>query len=556
MKKLSFISLVFMVACLSACYDDLGNYDYREINTLEVEGIESLYAKDVDDSLNIVPVLKGSMYSDTSRFTYEWEINRAIVAETQELHIVVNMVPGEKRCRYIVTDKDTGVKSYASFRLNVSSSTAGDLIVVLGKYNGHAELSYLRLDKPANWAINYYEERFGEQLGINPQQLLPCYAETSQATPITCSMGRLMVLCDDQISLLDKSTMQRDTTHPYILGEDYTGNIAYPKPDVKGYKSQFMVEGIHMWRTHPYGSGFQIGTRFIEISGGAIYSANVATNGSTPTYANKVETYYQDGTLSPFGYWDDMNETPNDHLTQMGYDLGDFIVFDKTHGRFTFWEGAVHMREVPEEDTPTFPGYEMIWGSATNRPNRGSIAVLSNGSQIRLLMLEHGQNKEYPNIGTKILAGNVDGGIITPSSKFYMAKKNDNLFFTTENAVYRYDVKSIAQNSAPNTNSKIVDLAALGYGTDAVITDICVSRSEKTLLVGVSRYGNDAEGSGEELKGDLLYFDFDVSNVTAVYREDKSAKGISGIPVDVEIKYQTWWRNGLGEDGVTLRDNI
>ena len=137
-----------------------------------------------------------------------------------------------------------------------------------------------------------------------------------------------------------------------------------------------------------------------------------------------------------------------------------------------------------------------------------------------------------------------------------MAKKNDNLFFTTENAVYRYDVKSIAQNSAPNTNSKIVDLAALGYGTDAVITDICVSRSEKTLLVGVSRYGNDAEGSGEELKGDLLYFDFDVSNVTAVYREDKSAKGISGIPVDVEIKYQTWWRNGLGEDGVTLRDNI
>ena len=556
MKKWNIINLLLVISCLSSCYDDLGNYDYREINTLEVEGIESLYARDVDDSLNIKPVLKGSMYSDTSRFTYEWEVNRAIVAETQELHMVVNMVPGEKRCRYIVTDKETGVKSYASFRLNVSSSTAGDLIVVLSKYKEHAELSYLRLDKPANWAVNYYEERFGERLGIEPQQLLPCYAETSQASPITCNMGRLMVLCDNQISLLDKSTMQRDTLSPYIVGDNYTGNVAYPKPDVKGYKSQFMSEGIHMWRTNPYGSGYQIGTRFVEISGGTIYCASIATNGRSATYANKVQSYYSDGTLCPFGYWDDMDETPNDHLTQMGYSLGDFVVFDKTYGRFTFWESAAHMREVPEEDTPAFPGYEMIWGSATNRPNRGSLAILSNGSQVRLVMLEHGQNKEYPNIGTKLLAGDVDGGIITPSSKFYMAKKNDNLFFSTKNAVYRYDIKGISQNSAPNASNKIVDLAEFGYDADAEITDICVSRSEKTLLIGVSRYGNDTEGNDEELKGDLLYFDLDVSNVKAVYREDKSAKGISGIPVDVEIKYQTHWRNGLGDDGVTLRDNI
>lgn len=31
---------------------------------------------------------------------------------------------------------------------------------------------------------------------------------------------------------------------------------------------------------------------------------------------------------------------------------------------------------------------------------------------------------------------------------------------------------------------------------------------------------------------------------------------IAGIPVDVEIKYQTYWRNGCLQDGVTLKDNI
>lgn len=62
------------------------------------------------------------------------------------------------------------------------------------------------------------------------------------------------------------------------------------------------------------------------------------------------------------------------------------------------------------------------------------------------------------------------------------------------------------------------------------------------------------EASGEEAKGDLLYFDLNSSTLNVQYNEEKSYKGISGIPVDVEIKYQTHWRDGMfkGE----LKDNI
>ena len=55
MRKNNLLYLL-IAFCFSACYDDMGNYSYREINTLEVEGIESLYSRDVDDSLHIVPV--------------------------------------------------------------------------------------------------------------------------------------------------------------------------------------------------------------------------------------------------------------------------------------------------------------------------------------------------------------------------------------------------------------------------------------------------------------------------------------------------------------------
>lgn len=61
---------------------------------------------------------------------------------------------------------------------------------------------------------------------------------------------------------------------------------------------------------------------------------------------------------------------------------------------------------------------------------------------------------------------------------------------------------------------------------------------------------------GDEPKGDILYFDLDVSGRQFKYNEAKSAKGVAGVPVDVEIKYQTYWRNGMEQDGVTLRDNI
>ncbi len=556
MKKINLLYLLWIVCCLPACYDDLGNYDYQEINTLEIKGIESLYARDVDDSLHIVPQLEGTIYSDTTRFIYEWEIERKISATTPELHYIVNLTPGEKRCRYIVTDKETGVKSYASFRLNVSSSTAGDLIVVLSKYNGHAEMSYLRLDKKANWAINYYETRFDEIIGTEPQQLLPCYMESQRGYPIDCRQGRLMVLCDNRIQPFDKSTMERDSIWPYLTGDNYTNLIAYPKPDIEGYKSQFMTEVITMWRSNPYGSGYQKSATFTEISGGTVYTMWDATNSGVATYKYKQKSPYgDDGYLCPFGYWDDMSETPNDHLTQMGYSAGDLILFDKTYGQFTFNEGGYYMRKVPEEDCPAFPGYEMIWGSATNRTNNTSIAVISNGSDCRLLMLEKGTNSKTNN-ATKKLVGNVTGGTITPSSKFYMASKTDNLFFTSGNAIYRYNILDIESKTAPGAGSKLIDLTQLGYDAAAQIKDICVSRTERTLLVAVSRYGNDTEGTGEELKGDVLWFDINVSNGALTYREDKSAKGISGIPVNIRIKYQTWWRNGLADDGVTVRDNI
>lgn len=555
-KNIIWSGAIALLPLLAGCYKDEGNYEYHAINELEIKGLEDNYTVDADDSLIITPELQGTLYSDTARFSYSWEIGTDEVSKSHDLRIQVDMTPGYKYSRYIITDKETNVKTYKDFGVNVSSSTAGDLILVMSKYQGRAEMSYLRLDKPANWAVNYFMNRNkGRSLGSNPQQLAVLYTKSPKNMPFVNANGRVMAIVDNVVNLIDKNTMLYDTISPVLTVDAYLQTVSYPKPSIEAYKSEFVSEGIALWRKVTYNE--QHYCHFIEVSAGRLFYAAMMSPMSywTTDYFYDVASPYKNGYFSPFGYWDDMSDTPSGRLQQAGFELGDYIVFDKVNGRFAFSDPYGDVYSIEVEDVPQFQGYTMQWGSATNRPNNTSLAVLNDGSQCRLVLLQDGKNSTSGS-ATKKLAGNVSGGsVMTPDSRFYMMKYNDYLFFCNDNSLYRYNIMNIGSGIVPAEKDKVFDLTQYGYDASAVITDICVSRTEKTMLVGVSRYGNDKEGMGDEPKGDLLYFDLDKGTVTLTYQAEKSHKGISGIPVDVEIKYQNHYRNGEDMSGV-LKDNI
>ena len=555
-KNIIWSGAIALLPLLAGCYKDEGNYEYHAINELEIKGLEDNYTVDADDSLIITPELQGTLYSDTARFSYSWEIGTDEVSQSHDLRIQVDMTPGYKYSRYIITDKETNVRTYKDFGVNVSSSTAGDLILVMSKYQGRAEMSYLRLDKPANWAVNYFMNRNkGRSLGSNPKQLAVLYTKSPKNMPFVNANGRVMAIVDNVVNLIDKNTMLYDTISPVLTVDAYLQTVSYPKPSIEAYKSEFVSEGIALWRKVTHNE--QHYCHFIEVSAGRLFYAAMMSPMSywTTDYFYDVASPYKNGYFSPFGYWDDMSDTPSGRLQQAGFELGDYIVFDKVNGRFAFSDPYGDVYSIEVEDVPQFQGYTMQWGSATNRPNNTSLAVLNDGSQCRLVLLQDGKNSTSGS-ATKKLAGNVSGGsVMTPNSRFYMMRYNDYLFFCNGNSLYRYNIMNIGSGIAPSEKDKVFDLTQYGYDASAVITDICVSRTEKTMLVGVSRYGNDNEGMGDEPKGDLLYFDLDKGTVTLTYQAEKSHKGISGIPVDVEIKYQNHYRNGEDMSGV-LKDNI
>lgn len=550
MKIKNIIISCFVAGSLYSCYEDLGNYTYHDINEIKVSGISDTYSVDVDDSLKIVPSFEGTMYADTSMFTYKWEIDRRVKGNSHDLNLLVDLLPGEKNARFVITDKSTGHNKYHLFKVIVSSSTAGDLLMVLSKTKGKAELSYLRLDKPSNFAINYYEDRFGKVLGYNPKQLHIRLCEAGEKTGFANYYGKVMVLVDEGIKLIDKMTMMPDTVNNVLTGESYTGTASYPKPDIEGYKSEFIAdEGISMWRDGAY--GLQLYTEFNEISNGALYFCTQSNRPSTwaTRYVYKKFSPYNDGPLSPFAFFDDMSPTPHGGLRQAGFSLGQLVVFDYKAGRFAYATTG-SLKSIPVSHVKEFSGYNMVYGSSTIMSDNTSIAVLRNGNTTKMLLMtrrkddtvtEGDKNNVY-NVAAELTLS--DTRFINEKTKFYTTVKGDYMFFATGDKLYRYNMLNIKSSVAPSEADVVAKLGDFGYDSSAEITSLFVSRSEMSLLLGVSRYGADTEAMDDEAKGDILGFSLNNAyNVT--HNPSVTYKGIAGIPVDVKVKYSTNRRYGL-----------
>lgn len=473
---------------------------------------------------------------------------RQTVGTSHDLELLVNLTAGYKFARYVVTDKETGVRKYHTFNVEIKSSTAADLVMVLSKYQGRAELSYIRLDKPANWAVNYYKDRFGEELGTNPQQLAICYTERlSRDYPFLNYYGRIMALADNQIRLMDKATLEPDSITPYLLGEHYANFMTpYPVPDVSTYKPEWINEVIGGTRMQIAYNSLYNNNFFMQIGGGRFYTMNHYTLGSSRATVNN-QSPYTDGYISPFGYWDDMSNYES-YGTNMylGCYTGDFIMFDRNNHRFFYGSGYGGRTSIEEQDVPSYPQYDnLLWGSATVIENNTSVAILNSGDNCRMIVLQNGKGGTTGTRDTKKLVKEIDcNGVVSAESKFYMMKYNTYLFFTNGDKLYRYNLLNGINSNMGPANTPILSLSELGYGPEAKITSMFVSRSEQTLLLGVSRYGNDSEAAGEEAKGDVLWFDLNASTLEIKYNENRSAKGVAGIPVDVKIKFQTLWRDG------------
>lgn len=161
--KIAKLYIFLLMIGMSSCYDDLGNYDYVELNKVSIEGINSneWYEKLANiDTLFFQPELTFSLSDAEEDLRYEWlliPINAAynkdsIPMQEQRSEYVIgrekNLVypVSKKSGRYIsffnVTNIQTGITYAANFFLKVKTALT-DGWMILCEQNGEARLDMI-----------------------------------------------------------------------------------------------------------------------------------------------------------------------------------------------------------------------------------------------------------------------------------------------------------------------------------------------------------------------------------------------------------------------------
>jgi hypothetical protein len=170
--------MVFIAALvmLSACYKDIGNYTYNDVNTIGITLDSSAYNIVMGQSLKIKPVLKLSMDSeagsyDTTKYAYTWMIRDTtaskdmVIATTRDLDMPITAkeaISGPMsgyKLYYYAKDKRTGLQWLATTKLSITTNVFEGWLA-LCEVNGGSRLD-MALCTKGSYNNKFYQDVLG-----------------------------------------------------------------------------------------------------------------------------------------------------------------------------------------------------------------------------------------------------------------------------------------------------------------------------------------------------------------------------------------------------------
>lgn len=155
------ILLLFVISGLWNCYDDKGNYDYKDLISLQIDtvGIKAEQTAYQFENFNVPVNIKYA--GDEKNLSYEWKIypqdptkdedvpkyDSAVVLYTKAVFdTIIYEVPGAYYLTLTVTDKSQDLKEYFTMKLNVETLVSRGLCVMDEK-NGLYDLNMIKSAK-------------------------------------------------------------------------------------------------------------------------------------------------------------------------------------------------------------------------------------------------------------------------------------------------------------------------------------------------------------------------------------------------------------------------
>lgn len=188
MKEYIFLFFVTIVASLSACVDDKGNYDYLGAHEVEIK-FQSVNSGVVNTSLKIVPLIKYVHPEDSVYYKYEWRMNDTLVMEGKELTYTGREIK-TYRFQFSVTDTRSDIQYLGYTMLTFQSPYKTGFLILYKDENNVSRLGFVKVqdifdmgdpvDYPDYRAeYDLYKQYNGEDMGSDPQKLIQHFSSSN-----------------------------------------------------------------------------------------------------------------------------------------------------------------------------------------------------------------------------------------------------------------------------------------------------------------------------------------------------------------------------------------
>lgn len=167
---------------MASCYDDKGNYDYKEMNDIEVSVSTETSYYSLGDKVISKPELTFALGCESQNLAYEWSYDGHVIAHSKDLEWVADTVAKNKDLRLAVLDKSTGVSYFGSTTISISSPYVKDGWVILSEKDGNSMLTFMKFQteegvlKPVV-TRDIYRMINKEPLGSQPVSIYPHWVE-------------------------------------------------------------------------------------------------------------------------------------------------------------------------------------------------------------------------------------------------------------------------------------------------------------------------------------------------------------------------------------------
>ena len=263
--KIIYITFLFLVTFnFICCYDDKGNYEYKQINDIEISFPDYNFEQVIGETFKLYPKFTYK-YKDTANLnlSYKWAIGERVIGENRQLVWQLDTNEQVEIALYVTNIDDNMVYMGSTIVRPTSIYTWYNSYLVLSEKNGKSILSFVRYDEKENASGETIYDEFDRPVLVNQVYEDIYYNENKD------ELGSKPLFIQEHIAKIFPSE-----GHVIVFQEGGQGSVDLDGTSMK--KDILLVEsfskGSYPADFHPTNAEMMTYTHLIENHDGKIYS--------------------------------------------------------------------------------------------------------------------------------------------------------------------------------------------------------------------------------------------------------------------------------------------